>query len=174
MPRQILHMLTASLDDSQRVLSAALSAGFRESGAVSLSAPKVGDLNPMVAVRSTGYSFDAIIGYQDEQGENISLVDEAHLRILVSIANGRFRTNEERIARFCAALLDQYSENKASSKAMSKKPDWEDPEVRRQRKREEGLARQKQLSEKSALQSETGSLHRTGDPTIDKALEGAQ
>ncbi|KAF2712718.1 hypothetical protein K504DRAFT_475010 [Pleomassaria siparia CBS 279.74] len=125
------------------VIVAAMSAGLRESGAVGLSTPKMGDLNPMVAVRSTGYSFDAIIGYQDENDNNIALVDEAYLSILVRIANDRFKVNTERIARFRAALLEQYSEAMTVS---ALKPEWEDPEIRRHRKREEGLARQRELA----------------------------
>ena len=142
-PCQILHILTASLDDSQRVITAAIGAGFRESGAVSLNSSKMGGLNPMVAVRSTGYSFDAIIGYQDENGDNIALVGETYLRVLVGIANDRFEINNNRIARFRSGLLEQYSESKIASAV---KPDWEDPDVRRWRKREEGLARQRALA----------------------------
>ena len=148
--------MTASLEDSQRILTAALSAGFRESGAVSLSAQKVaGELNPMVAVRSTGYSFDTIIGYQDEQGNNITLVDEAYLRILVSIANERFTVNSERIARFRTAVLQQYAQHLTGDKPTSSKPDWEDPEARKQRKREEGLARQRKLLANASPKPET-------------------
>lgn len=135
--------MTSSLDDSQRVLTAALSAGFRESGAVSLSIPKTGELNPMVAVRSTGYSFDSIIGFQNEGGDNLPLVNESYLRLLVGIANDRFKINTTRIARFRSALLEQYSE---VTSASALKPDWEDPDVRKQRKREEGLARQRALA----------------------------
>jgi tRNA wybutosine-synthesizing protein 3 len=110
---------------------------------VSLSIPKTGELNPMVAVRSTGYSFDSIVGFQDEGGDNLALVDESHLKLLVGIANDRFRINTERIARFRSALLEQYSQ---ATSVSSLKPDWEDPDVRKQRKREEGLARQRALA----------------------------
>lgn len=149
---QILHILTASLDDAHRVLTAALSSGFRESGAVSLNASNADGLNPMVAVRSTGYSFDAIIGFQSDQGDNIALVDETYLQTLIGIANERFKTNDERISRFRSALLEQYASNHTSallSKAV--RPEWEDSEARRQRKREEGLARKQQLHAQPAL-----------------------
>lgn len=121
-----------------------MGAGFRESGAVSLGSSKMGEANPVVAIRSTGYSFDSIIGYQDENGHNVSLIDESHLRILVCIANERFKINVERIARFRAQLLGSYQPTSASMSAASR-PDWEDAEVRKQRKREEGLARQRAL-----------------------------
>lgn len=160
-------MLTASLEDSQYVLTAALSAGFRESGAVSLSASKNGDLNPMVAVRSTGYSFDAIIGYQDAQGENLSLVDESHLRILLGIANGRFKINEERIERFRSALLEQYAEGRSTEKKSTKKEGWEDAKARRRRKREEGIARQRQLQAEASLnQGQTPASESTEDGAL--------
>lgn len=121
-----------------------MGAGFRESGAVSLGASKSGEATPVVAIRSTGYSFDSIIGYQDETGRNISLMNEAHLRTLVCIANERFKINEERIARFRTQLLKSYKPVPASSSRISK-PDWEDADARKQRKRAEGLARQQAL-----------------------------
>ncbi|KAF2017430.1 hypothetical protein BU24DRAFT_432159 [Aaosphaeria arxii CBS 175.79] len=145
----ILHILTASIDHAQRVTSASLSAGFRESGAVSLNPTKLGESNPMVAVRSAGYSFDTIVGYQNEHDENVAMVDEAYLRAMFNIANERFKTNMDRIARFRKALLEQYEPEADScglrSKTKSSKLSWEDPELRRQRKREEGLARQRAL-----------------------------
>ncbi|KAL5118172.1 hypothetical protein ACEQ8H_003844 [Pleosporales sp. CAS-2024a] len=127
--------------EPMHVLTAALSAGFRESGAVSLGSPRDGEPTPMVAVRSTGYSFDSFIGYQDEQGRNISLVNEKYLENLIGIANDRFRINTERIARFRTALMGVFG-TANSLQGKTKKPDWEDADARRQRKREEGLARQ--------------------------------
>lgn len=119
-----------------------MGAGFRESGAVSLGSSKSGEANPVVAIRSTGYSFDSIIGYQDDEGRNISLVDEGHLITLVCIANERFKINLERIARFRTQLLDSYQPALISGPSDS---NWEDADVRKQRKRAEGLARQQAL-----------------------------
>lgn len=119
-----------------------MGAGFRESGAVSLGSSKSGEANPVVAIRSTGYSFDSIIGYQDDEGRNISLVDEGHLITLVCIANERFKINLERIARFRTQLLDSYQPALISGPTDS---NWEDADVRKQRKRAEGLARQQAL-----------------------------
>jgi tRNA wybutosine-synthesizing protein 3 len=98
----------------------------------------------MVAVRSTGYSFDSIIGYHNDQGRNVPLVDERYLKTLLAIANDRFRINTERIARFRNALTDAF-QSPALRSGMSSKPDWEDADTRRQRKREEGLARRQAL-----------------------------
>ncbi|KAI8934880.1 hypothetical protein NX059_008554 [Plenodomus lindquistii] len=142
----ILHILTASLQDAQSVLTAALSAGFRESGAVSLSSTKAGESNPMVAVRSTGYSFDSIIGYQDAEGCNVAMVDESYLETLVAIANERFNINEERIARFRKALLATLQPPTFEASGSSK-AEWEDAHERKRRKREEGLARQQALQD---------------------------
>ncbi|KAF3008765.1 hypothetical protein E8E13_010261 [Curvularia kusanoi] len=138
----ILHILSASLDHAQKLLNAGMGAGFRESGAVSLGSSKAGEANPVVAIRSTGYSFDSIIGYQDDEGRNISLISEEHLQTLVCIANDRFKINLERIARFRAQLLDSYNPVAISGPS---KPDWEDADARKQRKRAEGLARQQAL-----------------------------
>ena len=126
-----------------------MSAGFRESGAVSLSASRTGESTPIVAVRSTGYSFDSIVGYHDERSRNILLVDEKHLATLISIANDRFRINTERIARFQSALMDAFKASDSSAGGRIK-PGWEDAEVRRRRKREEGLARQQALQTKDS------------------------
>jgi tRNA wybutosine-synthesizing protein 3 len=98
----------------------------------------------MVAVRSTGYSFDSIIGYQDQHSRNVPLVDEIYLRTLLAIANDRFRINMERIARFQNALITAFKPL-ASLSGASSKPAWEDADTRRQRKREEGLARSQAL-----------------------------
>ncbi|KAF2466002.1 uncharacterized protein BDR25DRAFT_294644 [Lindgomyces ingoldianus] len=147
----ILHILAASMVDSHRVLTAAIGAGFRESGAMSLGSSKSGERNPMVAVRSTGYSFDSIIGYQNDLGDSIAMVDEVYLRTLVDIANDRFSVNSQRIDRFRSSLLRQFNQREAvdvtvlSTLPKTVKADWEQSEARRQRKRAEGLNRQQAL-----------------------------
>ncbi|KAH8730624.1 methyltransferase TYW3-domain-containing protein [Phaeosphaeriaceae sp. PMI808] len=140
----ILHILTASTNHAQRILTAGLGAGFRESGAVSLSTTKGGDSTPLVAVRSTGYSFDSIIGYQDQDGQNIPLVDERYLQTLILIVNDRFRINKERIDRFRTAIINAFQPQNVSPYA-SASPEWEEADARKRRKREEGLARQQAL-----------------------------
>jgi tRNA wybutosine-synthesizing protein 3 len=144
--------LSASLDHAQRILSAALAAGFRESGAVSLGSTKTGESNPMIAVRSAGYSFDSIIGYQDGYGHNIAMVDGKYLRTLVNIANERFKINLDRIARFRKALLESYHPETSNTAGLTK-PEWEDADARKRRKREEGLARQQALQHEGSPQS---------------------
>ncbi|KAF1940681.1 hypothetical protein EJ02DRAFT_379380 [Clathrospora elynae] len=162
----ILHILSASLDHAQRMLTAALTAGFRESGAVSLGSTKMRESNPMVAVRSAGYSFDSIIGYQNEDEHNIALVDEKYLQTLVGIANQRFKINTDRIDRFRNALLEIY-QPVTSITTGSSKPDWEDADVRKQRKREEGLARQQAMQNQGSPDTKN-----TSEVTIVENING--
>ncbi|KAI7193480.1 hypothetical protein KC363_g2747 [Hortaea werneckii] len=108
----ILHILTSSLASAHHAASAALQAGFRESGINSTQEAKDGSpACPMVAVRSSGLAFDCIIGYYaegsspEDQGTIKPMVSEGYLRTLVNVANQRFRTNIERRERFRATLL---------------------------------------------------------------------
>jgi tRNA wybutosine-synthesizing protein 3 len=100
----------------------------------------------MVAVRSTGLAFDTVVGYES-QGEIItSIVTEAHLKLMVDIANERFKVNTERISRFRSALLSSYAlPTNSGSRGSPDEVEWEDKAARRARKREEGLARQRAL-----------------------------
>ncbi|KAF2421243.1 hypothetical protein EJ08DRAFT_653477 [Tothia fuscella] len=149
----ILHLLTSSIKDAQIVLSAASTAGFRESGAMGLSANHDTTITPMIAVRSTGLSFDTIIGYKttasesEENDEIISTVTEEHLKLMVNIANERFEVNSERIQRFRNALVA--SQQRADGNGNGEGPEWEDKAVRIARKREEGLERQRFLREEN-------------------------
>ena len=117
----------------------------------------------MVAVRSTGYSIDSIIGYQDEEGHNIALVDGNYLNTMARIANERFDINNERIARFRTALLSAF-EPQASEQPGSSKSDWEDADARKRRKREEGLARQQALQAQASRPSDAD--NRVTDPNV--------
>jgi len=100
----------------------------------------------MVAVRSTGLAFDTIIGYQDDEDNIVSIVTEAHLRLMVDVSIDRFKANSERIQRFRSALLSSYqSTTGLSGNGLAVNPTWEDTAARKARKREEGLARQRDL-----------------------------
>ena len=130
----ILHIMTASLHHAQRVLAAAINAGFRESGVQSLKNLKDANAFPMVAVRTSGLAFESLIGLVDGVGRDESvqtLVSEEYLEILVDIANERFTASTERIDRFEQTLFCHSPEPSA----------WEDVDSRRARKRAEGLAR---------------------------------
>ncbi|KAK0308443.1 hypothetical protein LTR01_005070 [Friedmanniomyces endolithicus] len=121
----ILHILTASPKAAQHAATAALTAGFRESGITGiLPSASNHPATPMVAVRSSGLVFDCIIGYStnislsEPDSSNVStggeaprpkivpMVSEGYLRTLLGIANQRFKTNEERRERFRKALLN--------------------------------------------------------------------
>lgn len=107
--RQILHILTSSLEAAHHASGAALQAGFRESGSNGLLRNKDGSATtPLVAVRSSGLAFDCLIGYQLPGVEDVAvkpMVSESYLRTLVGMANQRFKTNIERRERFRTALL---------------------------------------------------------------------
>lgn len=134
-------MLAESLGDAQRILAAASQAGFRESGAMSLSALPNGSINPKVAVRSSGLAIDSIIGFAAPDGGCISIVNESYLRMLTQLANKRFDINRERIARFTSLLFPEPTTTSLQNDGR------EDPEARKIRKRREGLARQATLQQ---------------------------
>ncbi|KAI1391916.1 methyltransferase TYW3-domain-containing protein [Hypoxylon trugodes] len=138
----ILHVLTASPEHAQLLLRCGLQAGFRESGAVSLTAA-AGEQHatPIVAIRSMGLSFESLIGYQsgDDDSSLQCTVSPTYLRTLIGIANKRFIENAKRIARFEAALAE------ATGPSNTNGEEWEDAQVRRERKRAEGLKRREEL-----------------------------
>ncbi|KAI9725773.1 MAG: hypothetical protein M1828_002656 [Chrysothrix sp. TS-e1954] len=143
----ILHVLTASLVDAQKLLSAGSAAGFRESGCVSITAPC-----PMVAIRCQGLSLDSVIGYLNPPEESDlserdvppqparAIVDEAYLHTLVNIVNSRFKENSSRIERFARELRRNFSKQSGIEPTG-----WEDARTRRERKRTEGLATRERL-----------------------------
>ena len=132
--------MTASLHHAQAILSAAINAGFRESGVQSLKNLEDPNAFPMVAVRTSGLALGSVIGWmhdgEDEKGEVHSLVGEDHLELLVRIANERFVANAERIQRFSDYLFRSEKEGGSA---------WEDKLVRQDRKRAEGLKQQQML-----------------------------
>ena len=126
--------MTASLRHAQPVLSAAINAGFRESGVQSLK--NLNDISsfPMVAIRSSGLAFASLVGFINEgSGAVQSLVNEGYLKIILNIANERFEANADRIQRFKSNLLQ---------KTEVEKPVWETKNVRRERKKAQGLEQQ--------------------------------
>ncbi|KAK5991202.1 tRNA wybutosine-synthesizing protein 3 [Cladobotryum mycophilum] len=145
----ILHVLTASLAHAQPLLRCALQAGFRESGAVNVTSPTGGDQPmPMVAVRSMGLGLESLIGYEESDGQRRRIVQPEYLQMLLRISNERFVENTKRIERFRSAFRDDVLEPKAKTKKNSEGEEWEDPVVRRERMKAEGLRR------KAALQAE--------------------
>ncbi|KAI9871954.1 MAG: hypothetical protein M1830_002226 [Pleopsidium flavum] len=141
----ILHVMTASLKHAQRVLAAAINAGFRESGVQSLRNLEDKEACPMVAVRTSGLALESVIGYL-EDGKDISnvrcVVSEGYLRMVVAMINQRFEANTERILRFSDHLLKQ---DFGQSLRHGDEEVWEDADSRRERKRIEGLRKSKDL-----------------------------
>jgi tRNA wybutosine-synthesizing protein 3 len=101
----------------------------------------------MVAVRSMGLALESLIGHHS-YGRDFCTASPKELRTLVEISNERFRENEKRRLRF-RELLKQFS-LEGTGKGKKKGQDgeeWEDPFVRRERKKAEGLLRRQQLKD---------------------------
>ena len=144
---QILHVLTASLEHAQVVLSAGLQAGFRESGAINLIGAGKEPATPIVAVRSMGLALESIIGFHEE-GKEVASASEEELKVLLEISNERFVVNSQRIERFRELLrqLGDGGEGK-KKKGDGDGEEWEDAMVRRERKREAGLRRREMVKQ---------------------------
>jgi tRNA wybutosine-synthesizing protein 3 len=129
-----------------------MSAGFRESGIHSITGS---DPNPIVAIRTMGLAFSSIIAYATPSGEIRPMVPETYLRTLLQIANERFVVNTERTQRFRRALLGLDVKVKEGADGA-----WEPAEVRKERKRAEGLRRKQELESqrrtKGANEAENG------------------
>ena len=132
--------MTASLHHAQPILAAAINAGFRESGIQTLK--NLDDVNafPMVAIRSSGLALESIVGSAFTDGHYItgvhSLVDEDYLELLLKIANDRFDSNTERMRRFESDLFGRLATTTST---------WEDSQIRKDRKRAEGLKQQEEV-----------------------------
>ncbi len=137
--------MTASFRHAQKVLSAAINAGFRESGVQSLRNLYDNEAPPMVAVRTSGLALESIIGHLEEGEGKESvrcIVTEEYLRIIVGLINERFKANTERILRFRRHLLGPDSGHKS---LKGDTEGWEDADARRRRKRAEGLQKSREL-----------------------------
>jgi tRNA wybutosine-synthesizing protein 3 len=168
--------------NAQSVLTAALGAGFRESGAINISNPTLSqgqpskDILPMVAVRTMGLALDCIIGYLEEEpdgqeGRIWTYFPPGYLQQLLRIANGRFEENAKRIEKFREGLGVRFGyvpPSKAAGKVTVANPvvgeddepeivaveskEWEDANLRRERKKREGLARREALRQQQELE----------------------
>lgn len=150
--------MAATLHQAQPVLAVAAASGFRESGLQGLRCLEGEEgPSPVVAVRSSGLSLESVIGYYDDDGSAAepvvrSLVTEEYLEMLVKMANERFAINADRRERFRVGLLQSCSPGQMSSsgKGKGKPADWEDPTVRKERMRSEGLMRKRLLDSQKA------------------------
>ncbi|KAH8762021.1 methyltransferase TYW3-domain-containing protein [Diaporthe sp. PMI_573] len=143
----ILHVLTASPRHAQLILRCGLQAGFRESGAINLIPPTTAThdasaaaATPIVAIRSMGLGMESLIG-RETNGTKHCTVSAEYLRALVKIANERFAENTRRISRFRAYLKEAMAGERRKTRKGDGGGEWESAEVRRERKRLEGLKR---------------------------------
>lgn len=163
---QILHLLTSSLTSAQHCLSSALSAGFRESGIVGITGS---DPTPHVGIRTQGLALESLIAWQDpDTGEIQPMVSEGYLRTLVDLANQRFVANEERKARFTKHLLQR----KEEAQKQGDFGDWEPKDVRRERKKQEGLKRKEEI-ERQRKEREMEAKELEGDGSDELLVEGS-
>lgn len=91
----------------------------------------------MVGIRSMGLALESIVGCE-EGGSGVCMVPEGQLGLLLRVGNQRFVENGRRIARFRGLLEELEGEVKGGRKGEGG-GEWEDPRVRRERKRAEGL-----------------------------------
>jgi len=157
--------MAASLHHAQPILSAAINAGFRESGVQSLKNIEDPNAFPMIAVRTAGLALGSIIGYARENetdGEEVhALVSEEYLETLLRLSNARFAANAERIKRFSDSLFHGYESSDSS---------WEDPRSRRERKRAEGLEKKDQLRAQDGQMDEDHDFEALDDGPLLAAL----
>lgn len=88
------------------------------------------------------------------------MVSEAYLRTLVELANQRFGANQERKERFARALL----QSKGEEVKKGDSGDWEPKDVRRERKREEGLRRKEEIQRQQRQKADAESKEGQHDP----------
>ncbi|PHH65765.1 hypothetical protein CDD81_1492 [Ophiocordyceps australis] len=167
----ILHVLAASLAHAQLLLTCALQAGFRESGAVNLVQAQQ---PPIVVVRSTGLAFASLIGYETFEGARIQLVSDEYLEMLATIVDERFAENTKRIERFRLALQSALAG--ARPKLNPDGREWEDMAARRLRMRDQGLRRKAALESKRCIaETSDASINLDGDDAeqVDTTCHGS-
>ncbi|THW83265.1 hypothetical protein D6D15_09698 [Aureobasidium pullulans] len=133
-----LHVLSSSLESAQKIHTAALQSGFRESGISSISTDNLRTSTAMVAIRTNDIVFDNIIGYEGPDGRLIPMVTEAYMRILIELGNQKFQANKARTQQFQNALLTSFGPPQAQYSGPCA---WEPIEQRRVRMREDDIRR---------------------------------
>ncbi|KAG9512081.1 hypothetical protein KCU71_g12761, partial [Aureobasidium melanogenum] len=143
-----LRILCSSLESAQKLDTAALQSGFRESGISNISTDNLRTSTAMVAIRNTDLSFDSVIGYEADDGKLIPMVNEAYMRILVELCNQKFQVNKERTEAFREALFTSFKPQQVQSSGPCA---WEPIEQRRARMKEDGLRRQAEADAQKAV-----------------------
>lgn len=88
-----------------------------------------------------GLGLESLIG-TETNGIKHCTVSGEYLKALINIANERFVENARRIARFRSLLMAAVEKEMAGG---GKRVGWEDAEVRKERKRAEGLKRAEEI-----------------------------
>ena len=101
-----------------------------------------------------GLAVESLIGFESN-GKEICTVPEWQLKNLLEISNERFVENSKRIERFRQLLNDGMSEKPEARKKGQEGDEWEDPQVRKERKRAEGL-KMKELAREEKEKIERG------------------
>ncbi|CAC9889940.1 unnamed protein product [Aureobasidium pullulans] len=130
--------VSSSLESAQKIHTAALQSGFRESGISSISTDNLRTSTAMVAIRTNDLVFDNIIGYEGPDGRLIPMVTEAYMRILIELGNQKFQANKARTQQFQNALLTSFGPPQAQYSGPCA---WEPIEQRRVRMREDDIRR---------------------------------
>ncbi|EXJ71931.1 uncharacterized protein A1O5_04432 [Cladophialophora psammophila CBS 110553] len=193
----ILHILCATLRHARPLLTAAVNAGFRESGVQSLrgvleeGSEQRHEHGVMVAVRTAGLVFETVVGVVfpppgchagdggegmvTEEGETDGdviqrVVSEEYLSLCAGVINERFQWNVERRERFRRELNSAMERDGLGPGPETRRPGWEDKEERRRRKREEGHQRQRMMMNKGNTERDNTARQGNDPDELDQGL----
>lgn len=97
---------------------------------------------------------------EDPEEEIHPMVSEEYLMTLVDLDNERFVTNKERKERFAKDLLQPKGEEKTKKGDAG---EWDDKDVRRERKRQEGFRRKEELEKQRQAREAEAKVHDTNN-----------
>lgn len=119
-----------------------------------------------------GLGLESLIG-RETNGIKHCTVSVEYLRALVKIANERFAENTRRIGRFRAFLKEATAVESRKVRKGDGGGEWEDAEVRRERKRLEGLKRAEEARRMKEQQQQQKNSEADDTPGLD-SLEQMQ
>lgn len=115
------------------LLGAAYQVGYQNSGITP-------SRRHMLAIRST-HKIDTPVAYV-ENDQIHSLVDPAYLYLLLTMSNGKFKQNMDRLKVFEDTMRQELHK-------VKEQENWESKEARRERKRMEGLKLKEETTKKA-------------------------
>lgn len=155
------------MEHAQLLLRCGLQAGFRESGALNLTASGGETVTPIVAIRTMGLGLESLVGVR-KGNDTQCTVSAEYLQTLLDISHDRFAENTKRIQRFRTAILEA-----AQPPRKKDGTEWEDATARRERKKAEGLRRKAEMEaarDQSSLRDEAGEQAGSLDLSLDADL----